>query len=314
MFTAHSTLTPRNSTYPYIDPARHANRLKGKTALITGAGRGIGRATALALAAAGARVVLTARRQADIDAVAQEVTSSSNPNQAIGVAADVCSPTAPSSVLSEIHNRWGPDANIDIFVACAGMTRFQLFSDEPGPELEDWWRVLEVNVRGTVSFIRAVLPGMLSRKSGTIISLASTSGSQDIPFNSAYAASKAAIIKFNQDLGVELEGTGVNCFALHPGSIPTDLGANEGAVNMESVGKSEGMQKVLGAFNEMEKQTVDLPANTSVALCVEEDAKAMRGRYVDSQYDLWEVLKEAKKGPGGKIEKERSYWLKLDEI
>lgn len=108
------------------------------------------------------------------------------------------------------------------------MTRFQLFSDE-SHELHDWRCVLEVNVRGTVSFIRAILPGMLAQKSGTIIPLASTSGSQDIPFNSVYAASKAAIIKFNQDPGIELEGTGVNCFAFHPGSVPTDLRSSEGA-------------------------------------------------------------------------------------
>lgn len=83
---------------------------------------------------------------------------------------------------------------------------------------------------------------------------------------------------------------------------------------MESVSKSEGMQKVLGAFNKMEKQTVDLPANTCVALCVEENAKVMRGKYVDSQYDLGEVLEEAKKGEGERIERERLYWLKLEEI
>lgn len=66
-----------------------------------------------------------------------------------------------------------------------------------------------------------------------------------------------------------------------------------------------------GNFQEMEKQTVDLPANTCVALCVEEDAKVMGGRYVDSQRGFGEVLEEAKKGS---VERERLYWLKMDEI
>ena len=189
----------------------------------------------------------------------------------------------------------------------------------PRKRATDWnitnrWRIFETNVRGTATFVRAVLPAMKAQKSGTIISLASTSGSQDIPFNSAYAASKAAVIKFNQDLGVELEGTGVMCFALHPGSVITDLGSKEGAVDMESVQQSQKMQQVFQSFQETEKQTVHLPANTCVALCVEEDAKLMHGRYVDSQQDLEEVLKEAKKGKEGRVAKERLYWLKLDEI
>ncbi|KAL8879718.1 MAG: hypothetical protein Q9198_002724 [Flavoplaca austrocitrina] len=314
MFTARSTLTARNSTYPYIDPSRHVDRLRGRTVLITGAGRGIGRAMAVAFAAAGTRIICTARRQTDIDTVAQEINQSADSidaARAIGIAADVSDPKAASTVIQKAKDHWGPNTSIDILVANAGMTRFNLFDHEPSSDLIDWWRVFETNVRGTVSFIRAVLPDMKAQKSGTIISLASTSGSQDIPFNTAYAASKAAIIKFNQDLGVELEGTGVTCFALHPGSVETGLATAEGAVNTEAAAQSEKMQGVFQQFQELQKQTVDLPANTCVALCVEEDAKAMGGRYVDSQQDLEEVLEEAKKG---RVEKERLYWLNMDEI
>ncbi|KAL8951696.1 MAG: hypothetical protein Q9222_002343 [Ikaeria aurantiellina] len=316
MITPISTLTPRNSTYPFIDPIRHTDRLAGKIVLITGAGRGIGRATAHAFAAAGANVICTARRQSDIDAVAQEINSSSgNANKAIGIAANVADSGAADFVISEAKRHWGTKTEIDILVANAGMTRFNPFDAEPDPKLEDWWRVLEVNLRGTVSFIRAVLPGMKARGSGTVISLASTSGSQDVPYNTAYAASKAAIIKFNQDLGVELQGSGVSCFALHPGSVSgTDLSATEGAVNMQAARREERMMGVFREFEGVEKQTVDLPANTCVALCVEEDAKRMSGRFVDSQHDLGECLEEAKKGKEGMIENERLYWLKLEEL
>ncbi|KAL8990376.1 MAG: hypothetical protein Q9169_008137 [Polycauliona sp. 2 TL-2023] len=253
-----------------------------------------------AFAAAGARVICTARRQTDIDAVAQEINHSHT------------SADAAATLAIGNQNPLGPNTTIDILVANAGMTRFNLFDHEPSPDLTDWWRVFETNVRGTVSFIRAVLPDMLAQKAGCIISLVSTSGSQDVPFNTAYAASKAAVIKFNQDLGVEIEGSGVTCFALHPGSVDTDLASGPGAVNMEAAAQSAKMQDVFQRFQGIEKQTVDLPANTCVALCVEEDAKRLLGgKYVDSQQDLGEVLEEARKG---RVESERLYWLKMDEI
>ncbi|KAL8882393.1 MAG: hypothetical protein Q9198_000598 [Flavoplaca austrocitrina] len=135
------------------------------------------------------------------------------------------------------------------------MTRFNLFDHETSSELTDWWRVFETNVRGTVSFTRAVLPGLKAQKNGS--------------------------------------------------------GYRGGAVKMEAAGQSEKMQGVFQQFQELQNQMVDLPANTCVALCVEKDAKAMGGRYVDSQQDIGQVLEEAKKG---RVEKERLYWLKMDEI
>ena len=127
------------------------------------------------------------------------------------------------------------------------MTRFDTFENED-ERLEDWWRVLEVNLRGTLSFIRAMLPAMREKGSGVLISLASTSDSQDIPFNTAYACSKAAVIKFNQNLGIELEGSGVYCYALHPGTVDTHLGSKEGAVNTAAMSASEGMKDVFAKF------------------------------------------------------------------
>ena len=183
-FTAPSSMTPRNDVYPFISEERHAGRLYRKTVLITGAGRGIGRSMARAFAAAGATVICVARRQADIDAVVAEIEHKHNDRKkpvALAIAADVSDPNAASTVLSKVKEQLGPEASIDILVASAGMTRFKTFANEPSPALTDWWRVMEVNVRGTVSFIRAVLPDMIAQKSGTIISLASTSGSTDIP-------------------------------------------------------------------------------------------------------------------------------------
>lgn len=319
LFSAASSLTFHNDTYPFISAERYADKLASKTALVTGAGRGIGRAIAMRLAAAGAHVVLVARRQADIDEVAREINSkyaggSGNAKRATAIAADVSMPSAGVKVVDELHSQLGSSVNVDILVSAAGMTRFKTFEGEED-SLESWWRVMEVNLRGTISFIRAVLPGMRASGSGTIISVASTSGSLDIPFNTAYATSKAAVIKFMQDLSVELEGSGISCFSLHPGSVQTDLAAAEGSVDMESLKTNERMANVMGQFQGITMQTADLPAGTVVALCCDERAgRCLHGRYIDSQVDLGEVLTEAEKGEQSRIVQEKLYWLKMEEL
>lgn len=314
MFTAPSTLTHHNSTYPTISPEHHTNKLSGRIALITGAGRGLGRETALAYSAAGARVVCVARRKEDVDKVANEINMSRNSdNAAIGISADVAEPEAGSAVLRDLKAKWGQEASVSMLICAAGMTRLNVF-DLEDEKLEDWWNVVEVNLFGTLIFVRAVLPEMKAQKLGTIISFASTSGSQDIPFNSAYATSKAAVIKFNQDLGVELQDTGVSCFALHPGSVSTDLGSRPGAVNPEAMEKEPRLKGLFDQFSTHELQTADLAANTCVALCVNDDAKSMSGKYIDAEQDLSQLLADAKKGESGRIAKDRLYWLKMDEL
>jgi NAD(P)-dependent dehydrogenase (short-subunit alcohol dehydrogenase family) len=192
-----------------------------------------------------------------------------------------------------VEKHLGP---VDILVNAAGMTRYSPFEAETS--IDAWWRVLEVNVRGCVALIQAVLPSMKARRTGTIISVSSTSGSLDIPFNTAYATSKAAMIKFHQDLDVEIRDRGIRSCAVHPGSVPTDLSKADGAVNMEAMGKNPRMQEVMGKFQEMEYQSPELSANTFVALSTDEDARFLSGMYVDSQFDLGEAIEEAKKGRG----------------
>jgi NAD(P)-dependent dehydrogenase (short-subunit alcohol dehydrogenase family) len=155
---------------------------------------------------------------------------------------------------------------------------------------------------------------MKARRTGTIISDSSTSGSLDNLFNIAYAMSKAAMIKFHQDLDVEIRDRGIRSYAVHPGSVPTDLSKADGAVNMEAMGKNPRMQEFMEKFQEMEYQTPELSANTFVALSADEDARFLSGMYVDLQFDLGEVIEEAKKGEGSRIVKEKLYHLKLDEL
>ena len=315
IFTASSSLTPRNSTYPFIDPSRQTDKLRNKTVLITGADRGLGRETALSFANAGACVICIGRRQTDIDAVTAEINSK-HPTAPSGLAisSNVGDPGSADAVLSTLREKLGNDAGVDILVANAGMTPCRSFEMEPDARFDDWWHVLEVNLRSTVSFIRAVLPRMRARGSGVVISLASGSGSQDTPSASAYAAFDAAIIKFNQDLGLELQGSGVQCFVVHPGTVATALASAAGIFEFEAEKNELRMQEVPKEFQNMEMQTPDLAANTIVALCTEERAKCMSGRYVDSQQDLEEVLKDAGNGPESRIVKEKLNCLKIEEL
>lgn len=312
-FSAASTLTHYNDTYPFIDPSRFANKLHGKTVLVTGGSRGIGRRTVHAFATAGARVVCIARSQGDVDAVAQEVKSQHDGAQALGVAANVKDPQAPDKVLSEIQNHFGPEAHVDILVNAAGMTRYNAFEAEE-PSLDSWWNVVEVNLRGSLSFVRAVLPAMRQHGYGVIMNFSSTSASLDVPFNTAYAVSKAGITKFTQDLSVELDGSGVRCYSLHPGSVPTDLGKVEGAVNMEAVAAAPKAMKLFESFQDMEYQTADLAAGTCVAVTVQDGDGRLSGRYIDSERDLEAVLNEARRSQLGKIGKHKLFWLKMEEL
>ena len=309
MFSAPSSLTPRNDVYPFIAPEQHKGKLSGKIVIITGAGRGLGRAIAKAFAAAGARLICVARRKTDLDEVVEEINSIGG--ESIGVAADVTDPHACRYVLNECDAHFGSE-NVDILINNAGMTRFNTFENE-SEDLGDWWRVMEVNLKGPLLFIRGVLPSMLRRTTGTIVTISSTSGSLDIPYNTAYATSKAAVIKFNQDLWHEVHNKGVRCFTLHPGSVQTDLAKSEGAVNMEAAQSNAGMQAVFGEFQKITYQTPQLAANTCVALCVEEDAALMNGRYIDSQQDLGEVLQHAK-DQRERLEKGKLYHLKVEEF
>ncbi len=234
----------------------------------------------------------------------------SHGTRAIAIPADIADPTSAHYIFTQVERQLGP---IDVLVNNAGVTRYNAFEAED-VELRDWWKVIETNLRGPMTLIRAVLPSMLERGCGTIISTASTSGSQDTPFATAYATSKAALIKFHQDLAVEIGDRGVHTYCVHPGTDATNLAKSEGAINMEVMQKTPAMMEILRSFEGMKMQTAELAANTYVALAAGDEFRLLSGMFIDSQHDLGEVLKEAKKDGKGRIGKERLYHLKVDEL
>lgn len=162
-----STITTHHDTYPYISPSKFTGCLNGKVILLTGAGRGIGRASALAFAAAGANVACVSRTHSDTVSLVHEISQKGHP-RAIAIAADVADADAPGRVVGEVQGELGP---VDVLVNNAGISRISDVEHEHG--MGAAMEVVEVNVRGALNFIHAVVPSMIERKSGVIINVRS---------------------------------------------------------------------------------------------------------------------------------------------
>ena len=189
--------------------------LVGQVAIVTGAGRGIGRAIAERFAAEGAGVVLAARTVSDLENVARELDRADT--RALAVPTDVTDDAAVQRLVERAVEAFG---RIDILVTAAGVASF-------GPVAEatprDWDAMLLVNLRAVMTCCRAVLPPMLARRGGTIINVASIAAARAIPGAAAYGASKAGVVAWSRGLAEELRGAGVRVGVLLPGAIDTPL-------------------------------------------------------------------------------------------
>ena len=190
-------------------------KLRDQVALVTGGGRGIGRAVALAFAREGARVTLAARTRTQLDAVAAEVRESGG--RALAVPADV---TQESSVLELVARTLAEFGRIDILVTAAGAAAFGPVADS---KLEEWELMMAVNLRGVYLTCRAALAPMIRQRRGTIINVVSVAAKRPIPGCAAYAASKHGVLGFTRVLAEELRPQGVRVGALCPGAVNTPL-------------------------------------------------------------------------------------------
>jgi 3-oxoacyl-[acyl-carrier protein] reductase len=188
-------------------PDRSFASLEGKTALVTGASRGIGRAIAIELANAGAAVVVAYNSGRDeAHAVATEIGGRA-------VQADVSNPESAKALVDEA-------GELDILVNNAGLTRDGLIARMPD---DDWRAVLETNLSGAFYTCRAAARGMMRRRSGAIVNLSSVVGVHGNPGQTNYGASKAGIIGFTKSLARELGSRGVRANVVAPGYITTRL-------------------------------------------------------------------------------------------
>ncbi|SIQ94667.1 3-ketoacyl-ACP reductase [Pontibacter lucknowensis] len=189
--------------------------LKGKSALITGAGKGIGRAIAIALAQEGVNVGLLARTTTQLEEVAAEVKK---PGVKASVAtADVTDINSVNEAVKAIGAELGP---IDILINNAGTAKFGKFLElDPA----DWENIIRVNLMGVYYVTRAVLPEMIERQTGDIINISSTAGQRGAPVTSAYSASKFAVIGLSESLMQEVRKHNIRVSTLTPSTVATEL-------------------------------------------------------------------------------------------
>ncbi|HUL61030.1 MAG TPA: SDR family NAD(P)-dependent oxidoreductase [Anaeromyxobacteraceae bacterium] len=185
--------------------------LEGRTAIVTGGGRGIGAAIARALTAAGARVTVFARTRAEVDRVVAEGSA------ALAVAGDV---RREEDVAALVAAHQGAVGAVDVLVNNAGILERGL-AEELSPAR--WRDVLEVNLTGAFLCARAVIPAMKARRRGRIVNVASISGTIGTGGASAYNASKWGLIGLTRCLAEELRPFGVQCIAVSPGSTDTAM-------------------------------------------------------------------------------------------
>jgi NAD(P)-dependent dehydrogenase (short-subunit alcohol dehydrogenase family) len=197
--------------------------LSGKVSIVTGAGRGIGRAIALALAEAGSDVVLSARTVDQLEETAAIIRSIGG--RALPIQTDV---TSEESVHRAVAQTMAHFHQVDILVNNAG-------SNNGGPQgaigplweinTKAWWNDVTVNLLGTFLFSNAVLKHMVARGSGRIINIAAMISARPGPFQSAYTSSKAAIVRLTDSLAAEVQSYGIAVFALAPGLVRSDMTA-----------------------------------------------------------------------------------------
>ena len=198
------------------------SELQGRTALVTGAGKGIGRAVAHALARAGAAVGLVARTAADLERVAGELRERVPGARVVAAAADVADRAAVEGAVARVRAELG---DVDVLVNNAGVAQFGTVLDM---EPEAWEHIYRVNVLGTLHATRAVLGGMIARRRGDIINVASTAGEKGAATTAAYAGSKAAVLRLTESLAAEVRKHDVRVTAVLPSTVNTELAAAVG--------------------------------------------------------------------------------------
>ena len=193
-----------------------ACELAGSVAVVTGGGRGIGRVLAQALAGAGAAVGIIARRADQLAQTEQLIHATGG--RVAAAPADVTDGSALAGALDNLRHRLGP---VDLLVNNAGTAgpAGDIWQVDP----DAWWQTIDVNLRSVFYCARHLLPDMVARRQGRIINITSQAGVYRWPQVSGYSVSKAAVVKFTENLAVETRSHGVSVFSVHPGLTPIGL-------------------------------------------------------------------------------------------
>ncbi|MNK46651.1 putative oxidoreductase [compost metagenome] len=215
--------------------------LKNKNAFITGAGKGIGKAVAIALAKEGVNLILVSRTQKDVEQLADEASNLGV--KALALTADV---SDINSINKAVEKALAEFKHIDILINSAGIASFGKFLElEP----EAWERIIQVNLMGTYFTTRAIIPNMIERQTGDIINISSTAGLNGNALTSAYSASKFAVLGLTDSLMQEMRKHNIRVTALTPSTVATDMAKDLNLTdgNPEKVMQSEDMADLIVA-------------------------------------------------------------------
>jgi NADP-dependent 3-hydroxy acid dehydrogenase YdfG len=190
--------------------------LRNRVAVVTGASSGIGAAVARALNAGGARVALAARREEALLEI-QAGLDSAGGRKSIVAPTNVTDRDQARSLVARAEEELGP---VEILVNCAGVMYYTLMKNR---REEEWERTVEANCKGALNCVGAVLPGMLQRGRGHIVTISSNAGRKVFPGLAVYSASKFFVEALSQGLRLETAGTGLKVTTIQPGNVATDL-------------------------------------------------------------------------------------------
>jgi len=239
-----------------IEAQKH-NDLDGQVAIVTGGGRGLGRAFAQALAAAGTSVAVLARTEEQIAETVVRIKESGG--QAIALPVDVTNHQAVECAVQTAEQQLGP---IDLLVNNAG--RWLLGNELWKIDPEEWWREITVNLYGPFLCARAVLPHMVARHRGRIINVSSAAALGATPYISAYGISKTALTRFTENLAIETRSHGVSVFAVDPGTVRTPMNNYWLAFDAQTL--SPEIRQTLQGFQQLFKAGYDDPLEPAVEL------------------------------------------------
>jgi len=262
-----------------------AGGLKGQVAVVTGGGRGFGRAIAKRYAAEGAKVVVTARSKNQLDETVEQIQSLGG--EAVAVAGDVGNLEDVSRVVGTAEERFG---QVTLLVSNAGN------SGPFGPiwyvDPEAWWGTQIIHVRGMLLYSRAVLPGMVKQKAGHIIIVSAIAAIRVEQNMSAYAVAKSTQVRFIEHLAAEVKEYGIAAFAIQPGTVFTDL-AKGTIANPDTLRWRPGMVDRLRKLKEESDPAVGLEKCGEFCYKLASGQyDALSGHYIDIVEDLDEKLRK----------------------
>jgi NAD(P)-dependent dehydrogenase (short-subunit alcohol dehydrogenase family) len=253
--------------------------------LITGGGRGLGRAIALGAAQAGTQVAVTARSTSELTETVELIQQAGG--RAVALPADVTDHRAIVGVVAEVESRLGP---IDVLINGAGS--FRALGNAAQVDPAEWWREVEINLCGPFLCARAVLPGMIARRRGRIINIVSAAGLQAIETVSAYGVSKTALIRLTEALAAETRPHGIAVLAANPGTLRTSM--SDYVLTAPQVRERAPM--VQQWFQQLFQEGGDTPIEQAVAFVLavaSGRADALTGCYLSVDDDLEALIAQA---------------------